>query len=291
MQPNRSDQVAMTHFTSQGAAARILDGWRHEILKQSQASDAFGPRELSLRLWSRYGMNDPTEHLHNPRKAGGRIGRQRKDGSNPSRLVFPDTAFICCGSRAAENEELDRLDLWRAYGANGEGIAITTIWSKKGLAEDGLDILNVKYVTAAQLAENKEKYDEIQKKIDRATQDRHTARARDLYKMRMNLEVGYKVSDYKSEDEIRIIYYAGDQSSVVPPILKFSAESGRLRSYITRKVKVGVEQTLSGLYVTIGPRVPVYETSHWKMMSDWTIRQLGLSGSRWTCQSKLTYIG
>ena len=107
----------------------------------------------------------------------------------------------------------------------------------------------------------------------------------------MELELGYKGADYKSENEIRIVCYAGDQSGVVPPILKFSAESGRLRAYVTRKVKVGVGQTLSGLYVTIGPRVPEYEASHWKMMVDWTVRQLGLSGSRWACQSELPYVG
>ena len=107
----------------------------------------------------------------------------------------------------------------------------------------------------------------------------------------MELEVGYKGADYESENEIRIVYYAGDQSGVVPPILQFSAESGRLRAYVTRKVKVGVGQTLSGLYVTIGPRVPEYEASHWKMMADWTVRQLGLSGSRWACQSELPYVG
>ena len=149
----------------------------------------------------------------------------------------------------------------------------------------------VKYITAAQLAEQKIQHEKLQMEIDKATLDNHIDRARELYKERMDLEVGYKVSDYESEDEIRIIYYAGDQSSVVPRILKFSAESGRLRTYITRKVKIGVGRTLSGLYVTIGPRVPEYEASHWKMMADWTVRQLGLSGSRLTCQSKLTYIG
>ena len=107
----------------------------------------------------------------------------------------------------------------------------------------------------------------------------------------MKLEVGYKAYDYKSENEIRIVYYAGDKSNVVPKILNFSVESGRLRAYITRKVKVGVGQTLSGLYVTIGPRVPEYEASHWKMMADWTIRQLGLSGYPETRQSELAYVG
>ena len=88
----------MTHFTSQEAAAQILDGWRHEMLKQTSASEKFGPQELSLRLYSRYGMNDPTEYLHAPPKAGGGIGSQREDGLSHSRLVFPDTAFIYCGS-------------------------------------------------------------------------------------------------------------------------------------------------------------------------------------------------
>ena len=280
----------MTHFTSQAAAAGILDGWRHEILKQDSASK-FGPKELSLRLYSRYGMNDPTEYLHDPRKTDGGIGRQREDGSSPSRLVFPDTAFIYCGSREIKNEALDRLDSWRAYGADGKGIAITTIWSKKGLAEDCLDILQVKYVSTAQLAKHKSQYEKLQTEIDNAIKDKHTDKAKELHKKRMDLEVGYKVSDYKSEKEIRIVYYAGDQSSVVPPILTFSAESDRLCAYVTRKVKVGVEQTLSGLYVTIGPRVPEYEASHWKMMADWTVRQLGLSGSQRTCQSELTYVG
>ena len=119
MASKEPDPVAMTHFTSQTAAAAILDGWRHEILEQDSASK-FGPKELSLRLYSRYGMNDPTEYLHEPRKAG--------DGSGRSRLVFPDTAFIYCGAKEIDDEALDRLDLWRAYGADGHGIAITTIW-------------------------------------------------------------------------------------------------------------------------------------------------------------------
>ena len=291
MQPNGLDRVAMTHFTTQGTAARILDGWRHEVLSQTSASEDFGPKELSLRLYSRYGMDDPTEYLHDPRKAAGGIGSQREDGSSRSRLVFPDTAFIFCGSREIENEALDRLDSWRAYGADGKGIAITTTWSKIGLTEDGLDILNVKYVPTAQLDELKNQYEKLQTEIDKAIADKNDNKTRDLHKKRMELEVGYKGADYKSENEIRIVYYAGDQSGVVPPILKFSAESGRLRAYVTRKVKVGVGQTLSGLYVTIGPRVPEYEASHWKMMADWTVRQLGLSGSRWACQSELPYVG
>ena len=288
MKSNENDRIAMTHFTSQDAAARILNDWRHEILRQSSTSKDFGPRELSLRLYSRYGMNDPTEYLHDPRIAG---GSQPLNESNRNRLVFPDSAFVYCGSRETEDETLDRLDLWRAYGADGNGIAMTTIWSRKGLAEDGFDVLNVKYVTAADFADLKHRYEKIQTAIDEAIQDKHTDKAKELHKKRMKLEVGYKNSDYESEDEKRIVYYAGDQSSVVPNILNFSAESGRLRAYITHRVKVGVGRTLAGLYVTIGPRVPRYEVSHWKLMADWTVRQLGLSGSRSTCQSKLTYVG
>ena len=172
MQPNGLDRVAMTHFTTQGTAARILDGWRHEVLRQTSASEDFGPKELSLRLYSRYGMNDPTEYLHDPRTAGGGIGSQREDGSSRTRLVFPDTAFIYCGAREIDDEALDRLDLWRAYGANGHGIAITTIWSKKGLADDGFDILNVKYVTVDQLDGLKNQYAELQTEIDKAIEDR-----------------------------------------------------------------------------------------------------------------------
>ena len=186
MQSNEPDRVAMTHFTSQAAAAGILDGWRHEILKQDSGSK-FGPKELSLRLYSRYGMNDPTEYLHEPRKAG--------DGSSRSRLVFPDTAFIYCGAREIEDEALDRLDLWRAYGADGHGIAITTIWSKKGLADDGLDILKIKYVTTPRFEKLKNEYEKLQTEIDKAIVDKDRDRTKELHKKRMNLEVGYKGSE------------------------------------------------------------------------------------------------
>ena len=294
MGSHENDKIAITHFTSQYAAAQILNGWRHEILQQtlSPAKD-FGPNELSLRLSSRYGMNDPTEQLHNPRTAAGSIGNQAEHRPRRTRLIFPDTAFIYCGSKAVKNEELNRLDLWRAYGANGQGIAITTVWSKKGLNADGYDILNVKYITTAKLASLKKQYENLQEKIDKAIADKLTDKARDLHKERMELEVGYKNSDYKSEDEIRIVYYAGDKSSSshIASTLNFTAEGDRLRAYITRKVSVGAGRTLSGLHITIGPRVPEYEASHWKLMADWTVRQLGLSDSRSTQQSKLTYVG
>ena len=238
------DRVAMTHFTSQAAAAGILDGWRHEILNQPSTAK-FGPKELSLRLHSRYGMNDPTEYIHDPRVAG--------TGSGRSRLVFPDTAFICCGAREIEDESLDRLDLWRAYGADGRGIAMTTIWNKKGLVDDGLDILEVEYVSTARFEELRNRYRRLQTEIDQAVADKDRDKAKELHRQRMKLEVGYKGLDYESEKELRIVYYAGDESGVVLPILTFSAENDRLRAYVTRKVKIGVGQTLSGLYVTIGP--------------------------------------
>ena len=189
------------------------------------------------------------------------------------------------------DEALDRLDLWRAYGANGHGIAITTTWSKKGLADDGFDVLEVKYVDDAELAKHRRRYVRLQRQIEKAIAAKEGDKAARFHKKRMNLEVGFKGTDYESEGELRIVYYAGDKSGDVSQILNFSAEGGRLRAYVTRKVKVGVGQTLSGLYVTIGPRVPEYEASHWKMMADWTVRQLGLSGGRLARQSELTYVG
>ncbi len=276
------DQIAMTHFTSQAAAAAILDGWRLEFLEQGTDPE-FGSKELSLRLYSRYGMNDPTEYLHKPRKVIGRSGYDR--------LVFPDTAFVHSGARAIEDESIDRLNLWRAYGADGHGIAITTTWSKKGLADDGLEILEVKYVAPEELEKSRQECVALQEQIDEAVDNEEMERARELRRQRMQIEVGYKTDDYQPEHELRIVYYAGDKSGAVSPILKCSAESGRLRAYITRKVKVGIGHTLSGLYVTIGPRVPDHDAEHWKMMVDWTVRQLGLSGSRLTCQSNLAYVG
>lgn len=195
MQSNKDDQVAITHFTSQAAAAQMLNGWRHEMLRQIGASEEFGPRELSLRLYSRYGMNDPTECLHDPRLAGVGNNSRRKDGSGHGRLVFPDTAFIYCGSKATEQEELNRLDLWRAYGVDGKGIAITTIWSRKGLADDGFDILRVKYKETAQLDELKNRYDKLQSEISKAIEENNKNKAEELHKKRMVLEVGYKNSD------------------------------------------------------------------------------------------------
>ena len=126
---------------------QILDGWRREILNQTGSKDDFGPNEVSIRLSSRYGLNDPTEHLHAPRKIRGRPVTKKSHG----RLVFPDTAFVYCGAKAAENEVFDRLDLWRAYGADGNGIAITTAWSKAGLVESGLDVIEVEYVNDSEL--------------------------------------------------------------------------------------------------------------------------------------------
>ena len=259
---------------------------------QSKDTEEFGTKELTLRLYSRYGMNDPTEHQHEPREIFGGTGLGHEaEGVTRSRLVFPDTAFIYCGSSAVRDESLDRLDLWRAYGVNGHGIAITTIWNIAGLAEDGLDFLKVEYVENAKLKELKDQSADLQSEIDKAIEERNLGHANELRRERMKLEVGYKGFDYKSEDEIRIVYYAGDKSSVVPPILHFTAETGRLQAYITRKIKVGTRRTLSGLYITIGPQVSHYEASHWKMMADWTIRQLGLSGIRSTRQSELIYIG
>ena len=291
MQREEPDRIALTHFTSQSVAAQILDGWRREVLEQPGATEDVGPNEVSLRLYSRYGMNDPTEYIHTPREVDSRRVDNRENGTRRTRLVFPDTAFVFCGSREAKSEDLDRLDLWRAYGSNGNGIAITTIWSRTGLTNDKLDIVPVKYVPNHRFAELKEENEKIQMDIDRAIEARNTAKAKELHQRRMVLEVGYKGSDYKSEDEVRIVYYAGDKSNEVPRSLVFTAESGRLRAYVEHKVKIGVGQTLAGLYVTIGPRVPEHEASHWQSMADWTIRQLGLSGTRSTSQSRLTYVG
>ena len=222
---------------------------------------------------------------------GGRVDEATDFGTGSSRLVFPDSAFIFCGSEEIEDETLDRLNLWRAYGENGYGIAITTVWSRERLAKDGLAILPVKYVSTAEFEDLKNQNIELQKEIDDATNAREFEKAEKLRVERMNLEVGYKGSDYASEEELRIVYYAGDQSGVVPQILNYTADSGRLRTYITRKVKIGLGQTLTGLYITVGPRVPEYEASHWKKMADWTIRQIGLSSLAETRQSELPYVG
>ena len=270
------------------AIESLLDHGDHEDLPERHARSTV----VVIAVRPRYGLNDPLEHPHGDRKIeSNRAGADEE--SMKSRLVFPDRAFIFCGSSEADDETLNRLDLWRAYGANGNGIAITTEWRKDGLKADGLVIVPVEYGSDDYLKNVEKRIVAIEAEID-AELDKpniNENRVNELLEERMELEVKHKHEDYRSESEVRIAYYAGDQSIEVPPVLSVTADSGRLRTYVERMVKIGEDQALVGLYLTIGPRVSEIEASHWQLMADWTTRQLGLSGKTQTAQSKLNYLG
>ena len=109
--------TGITHFTSQAAAAAILDGWCMDLTRSNSPKN--GSREIQVRLYSRWGTNDPRE----PRTAESgtdlTLRKHPKSGPAQSRMTFPDEVFMCCGStpqRGDEGETTDRLEMWRAYG-------------------------------------------------------------------------------------------------------------------------------------------------------------------------------
>ena len=98
--------------------------------------------------------------------------------------------------------------------------------------------------------------------------------------------------DYETEQEVRLVCFLGDESGAVRrpgrKEIHFDSASGRLRTYIKRPVRLGV--TLTGLDITLGPRIPEGDAQHWKAMGRWMLAQMGLSGPE-VRQSTLKYIG
>ena len=48
--------------------------------------------------------------------------------------------------------------------------------------------------------------------------------------------------------------------------------------------------TLTGLDITLGPRMTPTDVMHWKKVGEWTLAKMGISGGR-VEQSQLKYLG
>ena len=278
--------TGITHFTSQMAAAAILNGWRKDLHVPGK-----GPQEVRLRLYSRWGTNDP----HEQRMAA--YGMDRTDQKHPqgatpqSRHAFPDDVFMLCGSKpqgGEKGEATDRLEMWRAYGDDGRGVAFTLWWNVERLREENLEIMEVKYISDMNEITRKAKR-LYRNQIDR----RRKPHKRDEIRMqRMRLEAGHKHLDYKAENEVRLVRFLGDKTGETrgsgPDEMHLDAASGRLRTYIERPVRLGT--TLTKLDITLGPRMMPGDVQHWENVGQWMLARMGLSGGR-VQQSELAYIG
>ena len=284
--------TGITHFTSQVAAAAILDGWRRDVIQSDMAGGrSLGPVEVKVRLYSRSGTNDPREqqiaefgtditNKKHPKGPGARF-----------RSAFPDEVFMWCGSKPQTGkmgEMANRLEMWRAYGDDGRGVALTTWWDENQLKREGLEILEVEYAP-----DLKSVTEEIKRLIELQGDDKKSRSERENIRVkRMKLGACHKHCDYKSEEEVRLVCFLGDESGAVrKPGLKeihLDATSGRLRTYIERPVRLGT--TLTGLDITLGPRMTPNDKKHWERVAQWMLAQMGLSGGS-VQASKLEYIG
>ena len=288
--------AGITHFTSRASAISIMDGWRKDLSEGNPRrnpgaeSAISGPPEVKLRLYGRWGTNDPWEQ----RIAKGGMDIVRgKHRPEKTRLVFPDTTFMACGSKpqiGSDGETADRLEMWRAYGDDGHGVALTTWWNQERLREDGLEIIEVAYLSAADFESKLEKLDELH--AEQMDESKSRAEREEVRRCRARMAAGCKIRDYEAEQEVRLVCFLGDESSAVsgpgPKELHFASADGRLRTWIERPVRLGV--TLTGLDITLGPRMPDGDVQHWTAMGDWMLRQMGLSGGQ-VRQSKLQYVG
>ena len=293
--------TGMTHFTSQAAAAAILDGWLRDLIRGERLDETrgdrmpkgetrrqnMGPPEIKVRLYSRSGTNDPREQ----RMAGyGTDTTKQKYPKEPQakfRSTFPDDVFMWCGSKplTGENgEAVDRLEMWRAYGDDGRGVALTTWWNVENIRMGGLDIVEINYLPdLSEIRSEMRKLLEEQGDLSKSRSDREKIRMK-----RMKLGACHKHLDYKSEEEVRMVCFLGDESAAVRRDIRLEATSGRLRTYIERPVQVGT--TLTGVDITLGPRMRCSDYKHWEKVGQWMLAQMGLSGGS-VQQSQLEYIG
>ena len=284
--------TGITHFTSQATAAAILDGWRRDLIGHDRADGRdLGPAEVKVRLYSRSGTNDP--HEQKMAEAGTDVTKEKhpKGATAKSRNTFPDDVFMWCGSRpqvGEYGEATNRLEMWRAYGDDGRGVAFTTWWDIEKLKEEKLEIIEVKYL---------KNLNSIIKKMDillnkQIDNNKDRMERQEIRMQRMKLGACHKHRDYKSEQEVRLVCFLGDESGAVRKggrdEIHLEAPSGRLRTYIERPVRLGT--TLKGLDITLGPRMMPGDVSHWKRLAEWMLAQMGLSGGE-VRQSQLEYIG
>ena len=246
-----------------------------------------GPAEVKLRLYSRLGTNDPHEHKMADHGADKTEEKRPKNGTPKFRISFPDDVFMWCGSKPQTGEDGEipnRLEMWRAYGDDGRGVAFTTWWNVRQLELEGLEIVEVEYL--ADLSSLKEDMDKLIDKQGDGTRNRRERE--EIRRKRMMLGASHKLCDYESEREVRLVYCRGDESGSVRQQIHFEVPDGRLRSYIERPVKLGT--TLTGLDITLGPRMSPSDASHWQKVGEWMLGQMGVSGGR-VDQSQLRYLG
>ncbi len=279
--------TGITHFTSQAAAASILDGWLREL--SSDRKDRLkGPPDVTLRLYSRSGMNDPTEQTiaeYVSDVTMSKSGERRRD-------TVPDDSFLMCGTEpqsGKKGEAANRLDMWRAYGDDGKGVAITTWWDAAHLQRiDGLEIIQVEYTKDTDnIKREAESLLQSQADHGKSQSDREMIRKR-----RMRLEAKHKHTDYESEREVRLACFLGDESGAILAArgkgVRLDATSGRLRTFIERPIQVGT--SLKKMDITLGPRLTENETRHWQKMAQWVLARMSLSGGT-VQRSELKYIG
>ena len=162
---------------------------------------------------------------------------------------------------------------------------MTTWWNVKELKVEGLEILKVVYLPELSTVHAKiDQLMEQQRDLAKDMSSRENIRME-----RMRLEALHKHRDYESEQEVRLVYFLGDESgSVHRHNFRFEASGGRLRSFIERPVRL--RNSLTKLDITLGPTMNRNDVSHWKRVGDWTLRQMGVSGGR-VEQSQLKYLG
>ena len=284
--------TGITHFTSQVAAAAILDGWRRDLIQSDMVGGkSLGPAEVKVRLYSRSGMNDPREQQI--AEFGTDITNKKHPKGPGTRLrsAFPDDVFMWCGSKPQTGkmgETTNRLEMWRAYGDDGRGVALTAWWNVNQLKREGLEILEVEYASDLDSVT-----EEIKRLLDLQRDEQKSRSERENIRMkRMRLEACHKHCDYKSEKEVRLVCFLGDESGAVRKAglkeIHLEATSGRLRTYIERPVRLGT--TLTGLDITLGPRMTPNDKKHWEKVGQWMLAQMGLSGGS-VQPSELQYIG
>ena len=207
------------------------------------------------------------------------------------RNTVPDDSFLMCGAIpqiGAKGEAVNRLDMWRAYGDDGKGVAITTWWDSERIKFEGLEIIKVDYDSDL---------DKIKRRVKKMLKDqadpRKSQSERDrIRKQRLRLEIGHKHKDYKSENEVRLVYFLGDESGALLQSkgkeIHVDATNGRLRTFVERPFRVG--ESLKQIDITLGPRQTENEVRHWQRVSQWVLARMRLSGGD-VRQSELQYIG
>ena len=284
--------TGITHFTSQATAAAILDGWRRDLIGHDRADGRdLGPAEVKVRLYSRSGTNDPREQQMAEFGADITSEKHPKGQEAGFRSTFPDDVFMMCGSKPRvgdKGEATNRLEMWRAYGDDGRGVALTAWWDPKQITGEGLEIVEVQYTSDLEsITAKMERLLDLQRDDSKSRSEREELRMK-----RMKLGACHKHSDYESEEEVRLVCFLGDESGAVRKAgvkeIHLDATSGRLRTYIERPVKLGT--TLTRLDITLGPRMTSNDKRHWEKVAQWMLAQMGLSGGR-VQASELKYIG